>query len=210
MANITQTITNFPTPPDSSNDTPTEFNTKADAFVNHQGNVYTTEVNTWATQANGLKDDMNVIKTDIAGIVATIPAGSINDGQISNKKVWSSAKTNNILNQKQNIDPKFGIESTQESTEWITKFPDGTCMLYATRFTTPATATFNFNYPADAFILEPSVSITIVNGTYGYHGITQHTTSSKDKMVAIKYKRSDGSASSDAITINVHAIGRWK
>ena len=46
MAKIIQKITNFPTPPNSSSDTPTEFNTKADAFVNHQGGVFAPEVNT--------------------------------------------------------------------------------------------------------------------------------------------------------------------
>jgi len=66
MADITQTISNFPTAPDSSSDTPKEFNSKADAFVNHQAGTYVNEVNTWATQANGLRAEVNTIKGEAA------------------------------------------------------------------------------------------------------------------------------------------------
>ena len=218
MAKITQTITNFPTPPDSSNDTPTEFNTKADAFVNHQGSVYTTEVNTWATQANGLKDDMNVIKTDIDNTVATIPAGSINDGQISNKKVWSSAKTNNVLNQKQNIDPKFGIESFSEPAGahgilgW-TKFPDGTAMYYYSNYETPSGAQANLPYTGIAFISPPSVVVTIARGSFAqknYYGQPGIDIASNNTNCRINKMKFDGSDTSDGIFVNLQAIGRWK
>jgi len=204
MATITQKITNFPTPPDSSNDTPTEFNTKADAFVNHQGNVYTTEVNTWATQANGLKDDMNVIKTDIDNTVASIPAGTINDTTTSTTSVWSSTKTDAEVKALEVISTPHG------ALAWVTKFSDGMIMFYVANWSSPATSTFNFAYPAGTFIETPSVNVTIVNDSYGYHGITQHSSSNKDKGVFVKYKRSDGSTNTDAIKLNFQAIGRWK
>jgi len=86
MAHINQNISNFPTPPDSSTDTPQQFNAKANAFVAHQANVYTGEVNTWATEANALRDDIN-------SIVGTIPTGTIDDTAPSLTKVFSSQKT---------------------------------------------------------------------------------------------------------------------
>ena len=89
MATITQSISNFPTAPDSSTDTPTEFNTKADAFVNHQSSVYVGEVNTWATQANAVRDDIN-------NISASIPSGTIDDINISNTKVYSNSKAKEL------------------------------------------------------------------------------------------------------------------
>ena len=69
---ITQTISNFPPAPDSGTDTPTEFNAKADAFVNHQSDVYVGEVNTWASEVNTTQNEIN-------NIVATIPDGTIDD-----------------------------------------------------------------------------------------------------------------------------------
>jgi len=100
MADITTIITTFPPAPDSGSDTPTEFNSKADAFVNHQSGVYVGEVNQWATEANSLKADMNTIKTDIDGIVASIPDGTINDAVITTTSVWSSKKVSDELNAK--------------------------------------------------------------------------------------------------------------
>ena len=93
MADITQTISNFPAAPDSQTDSPSEFNAKADAFVNHQSANYVGEVNTWAGQANSLKTDMNTIKSDIDSIVATLPAGAIDDVIIAVDKVFSNSKT---------------------------------------------------------------------------------------------------------------------
>ena len=90
---ITQTITNFPTAPDSSSDTPTEFNTKADAFVNHQSANYVGEVNNWASQANALGNDMDTIKTEIDNIVASIPAGTIDDTKATPTNVYSAKKS---------------------------------------------------------------------------------------------------------------------
>jgi len=85
MAEISQTISAFPSPPDSATDTPQQFNTKANAFVAHQANIYTGEVNTWATQANALR-------TDINSIVATIPSGQIDDATPSSTNTYSSQK----------------------------------------------------------------------------------------------------------------------
>jgi len=82
---ITQTITNFPAAPDSATDTPSVFNTKANAFVGHQSGVYVGEVNTWATQANAVRDDIN-------SIVATLPAGVIDDTTPSSTNTYSSTK----------------------------------------------------------------------------------------------------------------------
>jgi len=113
MATITQKITNFPTAPDSSNDTPTDFNTHADAFVNHQSGVYVGEVNAWATQANAVRDDIN-------GIAGSIAVGQINNATISNTNTFS----NKFI-----VDNNYGIISGgNASTKW-TKFPDGTLMM---------------------------------------------------------------------------------
>ena len=92
MADITQTISTFPPAPDSATDTPTEFNSKSDAFVNHQASVYVGEVNQWTTEANGLKSDMNQVKAEIDTIVATIPDGAIDDTNISSTNVFSNQK----------------------------------------------------------------------------------------------------------------------
>ena len=119
---ITQKITNFPTPPNSSNDTPTEFNKHADAFVGHQAGVYTTEVNRWATQANTLKGDMNTIKADIDATVATIPTGTINDNKTSTTSVWSSKKTSDML-------AGATIGGENQNGYWI-KHADGTLVQY--------------------------------------------------------------------------------
>ncbi len=97
MADITQIITAFPDAPDSSTDTPSVFNTKANAFVDHQSGTYVGEVNTWATEANGLKVDMNQIKTDVDNIVATIPAGQINDSAISPTNVFSNQRSVELM-----------------------------------------------------------------------------------------------------------------
>ena len=96
MAKINQTITQFPTAPNSATDSAPVFNTKANAFVGHQSGVYVGEVNTWATEANALRDEVN-------GIVATIPVGSINDYLIGTDKVWSSTKVNAELLKKVSI-----------------------------------------------------------------------------------------------------------
>jgi len=85
MAKITQTITIFPPAPDSSTDSASVFNTKANNFVAHQSSTYVGEVNTWATEANLLRDEIN-------GIVATIPNGTINDAITTATDTWSSQK----------------------------------------------------------------------------------------------------------------------
>ena len=97
MADITQNISTFPPAPDSGSDTPTEFNAKADAFVNHQSGVYVGEVNNWSAQANSLKSDMNQIKSDVDNIVATIPAGTIDDTTPSDNNTYSSNKIEAII-----------------------------------------------------------------------------------------------------------------
>jgi len=102
MAKINQTISNFPTAPDSSTDSAPVFNTKANAFVGHQSGVYVGEVNTWATEANALRDDVN-------NIVATIPVGTIDDGVVASDKVWSSQQTDKIA--KKNT-PVAGVTET--------------------------------------------------------------------------------------------------
>lgn len=71
---VTQTISNFPDAPNSSTDTPQEFNTKADAFVNHQSGIYTPEVNTWADQVNTTATEVNTdatTATDMASEATT-------------------------------------------------------------------------------------------------------------------------------------------
>jgi len=103
MADITQIISTFPPAPDSSTDTPTEFNSKSDAFVNHQSAVYVGEVNQWTTEANGLKGDMNQLKADIDNIVASIPDGSIDDVNISPTNVFSNQKTEAIYAKKESV-----------------------------------------------------------------------------------------------------------
>ena len=56
---ITTVISQFPPAPDSGTDTPEEFNGKANAFVDHQSDVYVDEVNNWANEANNLAGKMN-------------------------------------------------------------------------------------------------------------------------------------------------------
>jgi len=85
MANITQTITQFPPAPDSVNDTPQEFNQKANAFVGHQSGTYVGEVNQWAIEANAVRDEINNISSNL-------PDGAINDAVPSDTNTFSSNK----------------------------------------------------------------------------------------------------------------------
>ena len=109
MAKINQTITQFPTAPNSATDSAPVFNTKANAFVGHQAGVYVGEVNTWATEANALRDDVN-------NIVATIPVGTINDSVTDADKVWSSTKVSTKLNTKwdDTNNKSIGVNQTWE------------------------------------------------------------------------------------------------
>lgn len=56
---ISQIITSFPPAPNAGSDTPEEFSNKADAFVAHQSDNYTPEVNQWADEANSTATDVN-------------------------------------------------------------------------------------------------------------------------------------------------------
>jgi len=82
---ITQTISAFPSAPNSATDTPSVFNTKANAFVNHQEATYVGEVNTLATQMNTTAGELDVA-------VATLPDGVINDTSPSATNTYSSDK----------------------------------------------------------------------------------------------------------------------
>jgi len=90
MAKINQIITQFPPAPNSATDTPQEFNVKANAFVDHQSGTYVGEVNNWATEANAVRDDINTI-------VATLPAGAIDDTVAGTTKTYSSQKIESII-----------------------------------------------------------------------------------------------------------------
>ena len=175
MANITQVISNFPDAPDSTKDTPIEFNNKADAFVHHQADTYNAEVNTWATQANSLKVDMNKIKTDISNITGTIPTAQINDTVTANDKVWSSSKITQAISLKPNIDDartnrtdtwssywlnlsfnekqdvdrsgNWGIKSSYNAVGSYIKFPDGTMDYFGKTSSKHSTYTLNFAQP---------------------------------------------------------------
>ena len=138
MANITQKINYFPTPPNSSQ-SPQDFNQKANAFVAHQANDYVNEVNAWADEANLLKDDIN-------NIVATIPSGSIDDTVTATDKVWSSSKVDEL--------------TTVDSGVGHIKFPDGTLICMGTvQGTTGGGATGVFEVP---FVSAPTVSVTVI------------------------------------------------
>ncbi len=82
---ISQTISAWPASPDSANDTPSVFNTKANAWTAHQANVYQGEITTWTTQANLLASDIN-------NTVASLPASVVNDATPSATNTYSSNK----------------------------------------------------------------------------------------------------------------------
>ena len=94
---INQVISAFPDAPSSKNDTPQEFSSKADAFVNHQAQVYKQEITNWTTEANNLAVDVDRLKTEIEGITASITKGTINDNQVSTVSVWSSQKVDGLI-----------------------------------------------------------------------------------------------------------------
>lgn len=202
MSKITQKITQFPTAPNSSTDTPTEFNQKADAFVHHQSATYVQEVNQWATQANTLKDDINAIKTDVTNIAGAIPAGSINDGTTATNSVWSSSKVASY---------NGGIESGGNDTtgRW-TKFPDGTLIQYGS----VQCGTVNVPYGA-LFISDqvewifpiPFVSKPSCSGSSSHHkvGIIVGNPSTTKVFVSNTYYEA-----TQHFENTIMAIGRWK
>jgi len=184
MAKINQTITQFPTAPDSATDSAPIFNTKANAFVGHQSGVYVGEVNTWATEANALRDDVN-------NIVATIPSGTIDDTNLGNDKVFSNQHL---------VDTNYGIES---GAGW-TKFPDGT-MICTGKDTTPTSGNLLVGF-AKAFVSSPTISALLENNSAlgGSVAIRSVTTTQWD----IRTRTDVGQVLSTLV--HWQAIGRWK
>jgi len=132
---ITKIIRPLPDAPDSVNDSAQDFNTKANAYVDAQKNKFQPDVNAWAVEANQLKVDMNKIKTDVDGIVATIPAGTLNDAIATGSNAWSALNTKNKIDVKQDKDSsgRWGISSGGDATNgYWTKFPDGTLVMNRT------------------------------------------------------------------------------
>jgi len=195
MPKIIQKITNFPTPPDSSNDTPTEFNTKADAFVNHQGNTYTTEVNTWATQANGLKDDMNAIKDHVDGAVAVLPSGTINDAIITTTNAWSATKIQN------NLVALVITSGTVAGKGYWTRFPDGTLIQYYV-IVVKNDGTTNWNFPT--LFKDANYSVTASPGLTSLNNIMVGVSTKTNATCGVTQSYSGD------LSIHVQAIGRWK
>ena len=78
--------------------------------------MYVTEVNTWATEANAL-----------AGSIASLPTGAINDTQTNTTTTHSS--------QKNEDDYKITSGGAGQSTGMWVKFPDGTLIISGTKDT---------------------------------------------------------------------------
>lgn len=196
MATITQTITQFPPAPDSSSDSPTEFNAKADAFVNHQASSYVSEVNTWAEQANTLAGEIN-------NIASSLPDGVINDSATSATDTWSSNKISSI--------------QPDEGSGYI-KFDNGTLIVYGSSalaqdasFTHVAKVTVSFPI---SFVSEPSItmSLSYVPVTTEARERCQSVASATVSTAALGYYSASGTDISELFGKNVsyQAIGRWK
>jgi len=89
---INQDITQFPPAPNSSTDTPEQFNAKADAFVDHQSDTYVTEVNTWANEANSTATTVN---SDASNASTSASNASTSAGEASTSAGEALTSANN-------------------------------------------------------------------------------------------------------------------
>jgi len=199
MATITTKITTFPPAPDSGSDTPIEFNSKADAFVNHQSGVYVGEVNQWATEANTLKGEINQIKSDIEGIVASVPSGTINDNTTTTTNVWSASKVSSELSK------------IVESGVGYVKYEDGTMLCYGTgQGSTSGGNTVSFEQPF--YNIKPSVSLSIIAIGQGDTNMyaTKLFARELDRINVIVVRNDGNSNYFSNKYFTYMAIGRWK
>jgi len=219
MANITQKINYFPTPPNSSQ-SPQDFNAKANAFVYHQAHDYVDEVNKWAGQANLLKDEIN-------GIVAVIPTGTINDTVTATDKVWSSTKSNAFYVPKSSAVfsnmPKIGADDIVSSGSngngrWI-KYADGTLIqdnplksgqANGSRYQT-ITYPVAFKDRPTIYINRASLGVSDLKATHPdlYAGMAADISSNTFKA-SLAWTIEGGSTGYSTALIMWLAIGRWK
>ena len=103
---ITQTITTIPTAGHRGVDSRDTFVTKQEAFQDALTATTVTELNTFVSQANAVRDEVNTARDDAiaakeiaetardeaVGAVATLPDGIINDSITSPTDTWSSEK----------------------------------------------------------------------------------------------------------------------
>ena len=193
---ITQTISAFPAAPNSATDTAQQFNVKANAFVAHQANIYTQEVNNWATQANAVRDDVN-------NIVSTIPDGHIDDITPSAINTYSSNKIESITNI---------LSGANGDGSW-SKFPDGLMICYgeiASQVSSTAIGGLFISpsggsqaFPQD-FIAIPSLTYSTIEGNAWATTNGGLTTTTTGNLRVISF--SDTGTSK----ITWQAIGRWK
>ncbi len=200
---IVQVISPFPPAPNSATDSAPTFNVKANDFVKHQADVYTGEVNQWATEANALK-------TEINSIVATIPNGQIDDATPSATNTYSSNKIE--------ADYKI-INGTASGCEFV-KYPDGTMIASGTTVGAGTGTTKQNVFGSSSgstelkeadhvtgvtFISNPKVILSLntpdqLNAYVSYITTTQFKVSQHTKS---------GTIFADT-KINFIAIGRWK
>ena len=212
MAEITQIITQFPPAPDSATDTPQEFNTKANAFVNHQSDSYVGEVNTWATQANAVRDDVN-------NIVASIPDGLIDDTTPSLVNTYSSQKIEDDFIKKSEVDNvNYGIVQVPNNGngEGI-KLPDGTMILNGRTTSSSGWGGTGkvINLPASfintSFSLTANCQNVASSSTAGSYVVEPRNTAVN--QIALKVLTHADTAITDigtTITVTWQVIGRWK
>jgi len=197
MAKINQTITQFPTAPDSATDSAPVFNTKANAFVGHQAGVYVGEVNTWATEANALRDEVN-------GIVATIPVGTISDNTTALDSVWSSQKL---------VDDNFGIENGETANgKWV-KYPDGTLIQYGVvNMPTYNSGGFLMNLPIT--FKDTAYSITVTNNgitTSGAVVVIGEAKVESATLIKLKFVTTNSAGVGGGVyKFFYQTIGRWR
>ncbi len=197
---IVQQITQFPPAPNSTTDTPQQFNTKANTFVGHQSGTYVPEVNQWAVEANQLA-------TDIAAITAGLPAGTINDTTIGADKVYSNQKT----------EAEYKIISGDTSGKHYVKYPDGTLIQWRASTTSYITDTAigalfrNTNIPQETFLIPfvgdlPVVTWSAGNGANGWvsNAGAGSTSFSACRCLAM------GVLATTTVIPSYMAIGRWK
>ena len=227
---ITQTITNFPAAPDSATDTPSVFNTKANAFVGHQSGVYVGEVNTWAAECNAVRDDIN-------NIVATLPAGVIDDTTPSLTNTYSSNKIEDdikapiasnskwvgiVLADQQALRDFYGDQSiTVAGANFSAKsYPDGSVVgstdngnftmrangsLDCTGISTgDAIAIVDVVFPIQNIAI-PFVGIIVKSSVSRFSTVTSSITADGFPFKVFSY---DGTATASAISWN--SVGRWK
>ena len=203
---ITKIIRPLPDAPDSVNDSAPVFNTKANAYVDAQKNQFQPDVNAWGIEANALEVVMNGIKTDIDNIVATIPAGTIDDATATLTNVWSAKKVKDDLSI---------VNGGNTNGKW-TKFPDGTLIQYGEKtilFTNSPTGTGEIEFPTPFIDTEYVVTASVNDAPSSIPAVVyfiKRNVKDKDKTdIGVTLINSTTPVNTN-LPIGFTAIGRWK